>query len=278
MVERDCLVGGGRDSKRAAPVGWDMVGVETLLWLCAAAWAQDESQRDPEELLLETELAIGEQDGDPADAIEMGILENEVERPAPMLPWTGRAATDAERMITDDATELPPFGALLDRALARGGGASSSELARGVSRARFLPRLTIVGRREQRLAGSSEIRTEATRWLAEVRLCFGACGTNLSIDEIDGDYAPDLMVTAGEVVELDDRGAYASSASRVLEAAAAHQLALATRLADLYARRAALGAQRGRTLLDETRRVLDVAEIDARLDLYTDGWFARGEL
>lgn len=258
-----------------------MVGVSTLLWLCAAAWAQDERAEEPqtdEELLLETEAAIGElQDGDAADAVELGILENEVERPAPLLPWTGRAVTDAERMITDDETELPPFGSVLDRALARGGGVSSSELARGVARARFFPRLTILGRRERLLAASSELRTEATRWFFEVRLCFGACGTNLAIDDLDGDHAPDLMVTAGEVVELDDRGAYASSASRVLQTAAAHQLTLAAMLADLYARRAALGAQRGRTLLDETRRVLDVAEIDARLDLYTDGWFARGE-
>ncbi len=29
------------------------------------------------------------------------------------------------------------------------------------------------------------------------------------------------------------------------------------------------------TLVDEVRRCIDLAEIDARLDLYTDGWFAR---
>jgi hypothetical protein len=204
----------------------------------------------------------------------MGILESEVERPAPMLPWVGRMETDAERELTGAASDLPPLQALVDRALARGGAASSSALARDVARARFFPRLTLVGRREHWLAWSSEIRTDETRWLAEVHLCFGACGTNLEIDDLDGDYAPDLLVTAGEVVELDDRGVYASSAQRVLESAAEHRLAVASRLAELYARRAMFTAQRGRTLLDEVRRVLDVAEIDARLDLYTDGWFA----
>jgi hypothetical protein len=253
-----------------------MVGVEMLLYLCADAWAQDEV--DPEELLLETELAVGElQEEDGTDAVELGILESEVERPAPMLLWAGRAETDAVWMLADDAPELPPFAAVLDRALARGGAASSAALARGVARARFLPRLTILGGRERRLSDDAALRTEATRWRFEIRFCFGACGTNLAIDDLDGEYAPDLMVTAGEVVELDDRGEYASSASRVLEAATAHQLTVATLLAELYARRAALGAQRGRTLLDETRRVLDVAEIDARLDLYTDGWFAGAE-
>jgi hypothetical protein len=259
-----------------------MVGVQVLLGLSAGAWAQDaraeewQEEVDPEALLLETELAIGEfQDGDAPDAVELGILENQVEGASPMLPWAG--PIDAERVgvLADGAIELPAFGALLDRALARGGGASSSALARDVARARFFPRLTILGRRERLLASTNEGSTQETRWLAEVQLCFGACGTNLAIDDLDGTYAPDLLVTAGEVVELDDRGAYASSASRVLDAGAEHRLALATRLAELYSRRAVLGAQRGRTLVDEVRRALALAEIDARLDLYTDGWFAR---
>lgn len=247
-----------------------------LLWLTAEVWAQDaQDEVDPEELLLETELAIGElQDGEPTDAVDMGILQSEVERPAPMLPWVGRMETDAERELTGATSDLPPLGALVDRALARTGGASSSVLARDVARARFFPRLTLVGRRERWSAWSSTIWTNETRWLAEVHLCFGACGTTLAIDDLEGDYTPDLLVTAGEVVELDDRGAYASSATRVLEDAAEHRLALASRLAELYARRAVYTAQRGRTLLDEARRALDVAEIDARLDLYTDGWFA----
>jgi hypothetical protein len=252
-----------------------MGGVEVLLWLTAEVCAQDEV--DPEAQLLETELSIGEQDGEATDALEMGILESEVDEGTPMLPWVGRMETDAERELTRAASDLPPFEALLDRALARGEATSSSVLARDVARARFFPRLTLLGRHERASAWSPTIRTDESRWLAEVHLCFGACGTNLAIDELEGDYAPDLLVTEGEVVELDDRGAYASSASRVLESAAEHQLVLASRLADLYARRAALTAQRGRTLLDEARRVLDVREVDARLDLYTDGWFAGGE-
>jgi len=255
-----------------------MVGVEGLLWLTPEVWAQDaQGEVDPEELLLETELAIGEQDAEPTDAVDLGILETEVDQPAPMLPWVGRAETDAERELTGAASDLPPLGALVDRALARGGEASSAALARDVARARFLPRLTLLGQRERWRAYSAEIGTDETRWLAEVHLCFGACGTNLEIDDLDGDYAPDLMVTAGEVVELDDRGAYASSATGVLESAAEHRLAVASRLAELYARRTVLTAQRGRSPLDEVRRVLDVAEIDARLDLYTDGWFAGGQ-
>jgi hypothetical protein len=254
-----------------------MGGVEVLLWLTAEVWAQEEDEVDPEELLLETELSIDEQDGEPTDAVDLGILESEREGPAPMLPWVGRMETDAERELTGAASDLPPFGALVDHALARGAGASSSALARDVARARFFPRLTLLGRRERSVASSAALRTDETRWLAEVHLCFGACGTNLAIDDLEGDYTPDLLVTAGEVVELDDRGAYASSATGVLEAAAEHRLVLASRLAELYARRAVLTAQRGRTLLDEARRVLDVAEVDARLDLYTDGWFEGGE-
>jgi len=249
-----------------------------LLWLTPEVWAQDtQVEVDPEELLLETELAIGEQDEEPTDAVDMGILESEVVPPAPMLPWVARAETDQERELTATTSDLPPLGALVDRALARGGGASSAALARDVARARFFPRLTLVGRRERLSAGVSATRTDQTRWLAELHLCFGACGTNLEIDDLDGDYEPDLLVTEGEVVELDDRGAYASSATRVLESAAEHRLAVASRLAELYAHRAVLTAQRGRSRLDEVRRVLDVAEIDAQLDLYTDGWFAGGQ-
>src|SRR5213075_693046 len=87
-------------------------------------------------------------------------------------------------------------------------------------------------------ASSAAIGTDETRWLAEIHLCFGACGTTLEIDDLDGEYAPDLLVTAGEVVELDDRGAYSSSATGVLESAAEHRLAVASRLAELYGRRA----------------------------------------
>ena len=248
-----------------------------LLWLTAEVWAQDaQDEVDPEELLLETELSIEEQDEEPTDAVDMGILESEVEPTAPMLPWVGRMETDAERDLTESTTDLPPLDSVVDRALARAG-ASSAALARDVARARFLPRLTLLGQRERLSAWDSATRTDETRWLAELHLCFGACGTNLEVDDLDGEYAPDLMVTAGEVVELDDRGAYASSATGVLESAAEHRLAVASRLAELYARRAMLSAQRGRSRLDEVRRVLDVAEIDARLDLYTDGWFAGGQ-
>jgi hypothetical protein len=253
-----------------------MVVLRVLLWLTPEVWAQDADEVDPEELLLETELAIGEQDEEPTDAVDMGILESEVEPPAPMLPWVGRMETDAERELTESTSDLPPLGDVVDRALARAGGTSSAALARDVARARFFPRLTLVGERERVSAWDSSTRTDQTRWLAELHLCFGACGTSLDIDDVDGDYAPDLLVTAGEVVELDDRGAYASSATGVLESGAEHRLAVASRLAELYARRAMFAAQRGRTRLDEVRRVLDVAEIDAQLDLYTDGWFAGG--
>jgi hypothetical protein len=253
-----------------------MIVLRVLLWLTPAVWAQDaQDEVDPEDLLLETELAIEEQDEEPTDAVDLGILESEVDPPAPMVPWVGRMETDAERELTESTSDLPPLGAVVDRALARE--VSSAALARDVARARFFPRLTLVGRRERSSAWDAATRTDQTRWLAELHLCFGACGTNLEVDDVDGDYAPDLMVTAGEVVELDDRGAYASSATGVLESAAQHRLAVASQLAELYARRAMLTAQRGRSRLDEVRRVLDVAEIDARLDLYTDGWFAGGQ-
>jgi hypothetical protein len=252
-----------------------MVALNAMLWV-GSAWAQDPWDEvdwepvDAEALLLETEVAI--ESHEPADAVDLGILETEVERPEPRV----FGAPDTDGPILGEAGSFapgPPFGTLLERALARGGDTSS--LARDVARARFLPRLTLLGRREARRTTASDTAVAERRWWMELHLCFGACGTNLAVDEIEGDFAPDLMVTAGEVVELDDRGAYASAATRVLADAATSRLTLADRLAAVYARRALLRAQRATTLVDEIRRVLDLAETEAQLDLYTDGWFAK---
>jgi hypothetical protein len=242
-------------------------------------WGDERREEDPEQLLLETELAIEElQDPEPTeDAIEMGILENELERVRPVVLPTElfTVARFVDEPVPGDPA--PPFRDLLDHAVARAG-VSSSTLARAVARARFFPRLTLLGRHERKTATAADGSGTEIRWLVELHLCFGACGTNLTIEDVDGDAAPDLMVTAGEVVELDDRGAYASAATRVLEGAAEHRLALGDRLADLYTTRALVRSERGATLLEEVRRSLDLAEIDARLDVYTDGWFTSAEV
>ena len=186
---------------------------------------------------------------------------------------------------------IPEVGLVLDWSLGRAGvDYSPLRVQRSIIRSLTSPRLRFTGRLTQQRTLASDFdaiqstRDNSTRWVILTDLCFGGCGgtsgtTDVAVDDMAAFDGSDLTVIGGQVYESDSTEAMASAGANVSERMARYRNSLASTVAELYFSRVNLVdllADTGNLpLREQVDRRLDIAEITARLDVFTDGSFSR---
>lgn len=186
---------------------------------------------------------------------------------------------------------LPEVGLVLDWTMGRAGVDHQALAVQGsIVRSLLSPRLRLTGRLyvDDNLAtdfGAIEsTRTKETRWVALADLCFGGCGgtqgtTDVAFDAASAIDSGDLTVIGGQVYEADSTEAMASAGANVSERMSKYRTSLATTVTELYFSRVELVAQQSElsalSLEERVGRRLDIDEVTARLDVFTDGSFSR---
>lgn len=120
------------------------------------------------------------------------------------------------------------------------------------------------------------------RWGLYAVACWGGCNTTVVIDAdsdtiVEGTSESDLYVLDGQVYDSD--GDVVASAANVAERMRRYRHTVASTVADAWLARVRLEAEapltRNMPLRAQVMYALDMAEMDARLDIYTDGAFGR---
>jgi hypothetical protein len=189
------------------------------------------------------------------------------------------------------SVDLPRLGELIGVSMRRGGVNYDPVLVqRGVLRALATPTLSTFARLEKdsyRTADLYELtaaQVDETDWSFGVTVCFGACAgwigivSDIELAEIEG-VVPELVTVGDEVFDLNDVGTYSAAAANAVADMTKYRGFLANSLTELYHTRLRLEAQRGSVrvlpLQDQVVYALSVAETDAQIDAYTDGYYYR---
>lgn len=187
--------------------------------------------------------------------------------------------------------DIPPLGELVAVSLRRGGVSYDPLLIqRGVMRALATPTLNTFARLERdrmRVADFVDLETaqiEETDFSFGVTVCFGACAgwigavSDIALADVE-QFVPELVTIGDEVFDLDDVGSYSAAAANTVSDLTRYRGFLSESLTELYHTRLRLESQRGsvRTLplQEQVVYALSVAETDAQLDAYTDGYYYR---
>lgn len=202
----------------------------------------------------------------------------------------GRSVEDPDA-VAPTPVDIPPLGDLIGVAMRRGGVSYDPVLVqRGVVRALATPTLSTFARLEQaryRTADLYELTTsqvDQTDWTFGVTVCFGACSgwigivSDIEVAEIEN-IVPELVTVGDEVFDLNDVGTYSAAAANAVADMTKYRGFLAESLSELYHTRLRLESQRGSVrvlpLQDQVVYALSIAETDAQLDAYTDGYYYR---
>jgi hypothetical protein len=207
--------------------------------------------------------------------------------------YLAAAAADAA-LAPPEAIKVPPgadMGALVVVALNRPGMAMSTLLGKAsIARALLLPKLTISSdwSRARMLSADHVARSNRghlrTSWRLGMTACFGACTTassyhSYSSDIGDASGAGDVVVVGDEVYSASAEGSLAPMAANVAERVTRYRTDVANRITELVIARHRLlessGGFRGLPLREQIGHELDIAESNARLDVYTNGYFTR---
>ena len=176
----------------------------------------------------------------------------------------------------------------VDMALRRAGiNTDPFSVQRRFTRALLTPRLRLQGEYQPDdfinvdYDGVRTTRMTESDWRFSVDLCFGACSVSSSlITDIDGGFDnPELAVIGGEVYQADDAiSTVAPAAANVVQRLSQYRGDVAGYVTDLYfTRERLLGEQEGVAGLPLTEQVLfalELQEVVARLDIYTDGRYS----
>ncbi|RME21549.1 MAG: hypothetical protein D6798_17865 [Deltaproteobacteria bacterium] len=205
-----------------------------------------------------------------------------------------RASSLPEEEPGGAALQLPDLDEVVARALERPGlSMDQLSVARRVVLARFAPKLDLLARYYPRFHRVSDYVASTTwedagpYWMAEARFCWGLCDDTVDvfIDYEDLSTVPDaaeladLGVVGGEVYDFRSDSAVPVAAANVAAKAINYRTAIADIVTRAWFRRRELAAQEDTvanlSLAEQIAWRIDVEEVEARLDLYTDGWYAR---
>lgn len=119
-------------------------------------------------------------------------------------------------------------------------------------------------------------------WKVGLSACWGACSTTVDVAEFFSASEDALLGDDGLYVvdgEVFDEGDVVAAAANVAAQVRSYRQHLASTVADAWIARQRLAAEatvvHNLPLRDQVKHALDLAEIDARLDLYTEGAFSR---
>lgn len=234
------------------------------------------------------DIALGP-NGVPFIATPNGVFE--LTRAAPPVNEAPSTTLEGARM---EELTTPPVAEVVDRALSRAGiDMDPLTLRRGVVRSLYVPRVLLKGKLETKHSLSADLSalsndgSSERNWTISAQLCFGHCsgssyapdyyGAELSDSDLSDLY--DLAVIGTEVYDVTDVTGYAAAASNVAQRIARYRSALVDIVTSLYFSRLRLLRERpavaGLPLIDQVRHELSIAEVTARLDVYTDGTFSQ---
>jgi len=205
-----------------------------------------------------------------------------------------KAVAVAVASSAPEAIETPPgadMGTLVVVALNRPGMAISTLLSTTtIARALLLPKLTVSSdwSRARMLSADHGARSNRgnlrTSWHLGMTACFGACTSSSSYTSFADDIsvssgAGDVVVVGDEVYSASAEGSLAPMAANVAERVTRYRTDVANRITELVLSRHRLiessGAFRGLPIREQIGHELDIAESNARLDIYTNGYFTR---
>jgi hypothetical protein len=200
-------------------------------------------------------------------------------------------------MVQPVEQDLPPVGALVELALSRQGlNLDPLLIQRSIHRAILAPHLSITGtwERDQSIDADfgalTNSRSDDVGWKVVIRLCYGQCGGNLygtSTDPFDYGEADlltdvgdlDVAVVGDQVYVIDGAGAYSAIAANVSDRVSRYRRSVADAVTDLYFSHLMLSLEMGgvqsRSIREQVALDLEIQEVRARLDAYTDGYFSR---
>jgi ligand-binding sensor domain-containing protein len=171
---------------------------------------------------------------------------------------------------------------------------SPLSVQRKFARAALTPHLKVQVEHERDryiLADFDAIQTtqvETSPWQFSVSMCFGGCAsstTDLSYDAGDYGYIEsdasasdvELVVIDGEIYSTAEQASIAPAAVNVSQRIAKYRNDLTDYIIELYYSRERLVAERAAVaslpLMEQVLHDLQIQEVDARLDIYTDGRF-----
>ena len=189
------------------------------------------------------------------------------------------------------------MGELLERALNRGGLTLNPLIVqRSIRRALFAPQLSITGtwERDRTIDADFGALTNSLNddggWSVTARLCYGQCGataggvgsdplglTNTDVVQDLSDL--DVMVVGDQAYVVGDVGSYSAVAANVSERVSRYRRNVADAVTDLYFARLLLiqemGGIQSQPVREQVSLYLELEEVTARLDAYTDGYFSR---
>lgn len=184
---------------------------------------------------------------------------------------------------------LPPLSEVVTRALHRPGlDISDLSVGRKVVLARLTPVLDLQVNYADKLNRRTDYLDQFTtevedhNWTGSVKLCWGRCGSTTEVlydVEVDASDLSSLGVVGGEVYDFSTDDAVPAAAANAAAKAVSYRTSVADIVSRAWFARHALGVEAEgldtMTLAQRIDHTLRVAEADARLDLYTDGWFTR---
>ena len=204
----------------------------------------------------------------------------------------GRAPEEADREDAEAALRIPPLGDVITRALGRPGlEIDAFNVSGRLIAARFLPELRLGLRHDDEFNRKADLdpdnpeTTEDTDkdWIWSVRLCWGLCAGSLGVVtsssyDSSSSYA-DYGVVGGEVYDFSSDAAVPAAAANVSQRGMEYRNSVADIVTKAWFVRRQLAIEaasvRNLPLQDQLTHHLRVEEVEARLDLYTDGWYAR---
>lgn len=204
----------------------------------------------------------------------------------------------APTLLADDVALEGPEGLSLGDAvsisLRRAGlDLSPASLVRRAAAYRLTPKLIVGGYYATRASRDAEFLAEDTVeghdrvFLATAQICWGTCDTLITYsfgDDLEDLVAdelvdPDLYVLDGEVYVDDDSLAPVAGAANVAQAVSRYRINVAEQVSDAWLARRRLAADgvlpADAPLREQVLRVLQLAELDARLDAFTGGAFSQ---
>lgn len=202
----------------------------------------------------------------------------------------GRSVPEPDK-VPPRMVDLPGLGELIGVSLRRGGVSYDPVLIqRSVIRSLATPTLNTFARLERsrmRQADFVDLQTfqvDERDWTLGMTVCFGACTSlfgavsDVAIADVE-QVVPELVAIGDEVFDLNDVGSYSAAAANTVSDLTRYRGFLADSLTELYHTRLRLEAQRGSLqtlpLREQVLFALSVAETDAQLDAYTDGYYYR---
>ena len=208
-----------------------------------------------------------------------------------LLHRAPEAAKTSSAAATGTTEEVPPFSEVMDVALRRAGvRLDPLSVGRAIAASLLAPKLAINGQlnlgrnRGANIDGLSNDGAYSHDWKIGLTLCFGGCGnTNVSYvdsDTLDISEMEDLGITVvdGQIYE-DTTANYSAAGANVGERLSRYRNGLADIVTELYFSRIRLVSERaglpGLSLRERVEHELEISEVTARLDAYTDGYFSR---